>query len=131
MGDQDDRGIVQLRSLHSWGETLERLKDLVKARGLAVVAEVDHSGAASKVGLSMRPAVLVIFGNAKSGTPLMVASPSLALDLPLKALVSEDEEGTVWVSYNSPGYLQQRHDVPEELMRNIAGIEAIAAEVVL
>ena len=130
MGDQDDRGIVQLRSSHAWGETLERLRELVKARGLAIVAEVDHSGAAAKAGLSMRPSVLVIFGNAKSGTPLMVASPSLALDLPLKVLVSEDKEGTVWVSYNSPGYLQQRHDVPEELMRNIAGIEAIAEEVV-
>ncbi len=87
---------------------------------------IDHSGEAEKVGLHMPPTRLVIFGNPKAGTPLMLASPSVAIDLPLKILISEDAEGKVWISYNSPRYLAQRHQLPEDLLRNIAAVEAVA-----
>ena len=121
-------GMVHLRSARSVEEALARLKDAVQARGIAMVAEIDHSGAAAKAGLTMRPTKLLIFGSPKAGTPVMVASPTVALDLPLKGLVWEDAEGQVWVSYNSPEYLQQRHGIPQELVANIAGIRAIAEE---
>ena len=120
--------MVHLRSARSVEEALARLKDAVQARGIAIVAEIDHSGAAAKAGLAMRPTKLLIFGSPKAGTPVMVASPTVALDLPLKGLVWEDAEGQVWVSYNSPEYLQQRHGIPQDLVMNIAGIRAIAEE---
>ena len=123
-------GMVHLRSPHSVQETLARLKQAVQTRGIGIAAEIDHSGAAAQAGLTMRPTKLLIFGDPKSGTPLMVASPTLALDLPLKGLVWEDAEGQVWLSYNSPEYLQQRHGIPQELVANIAGIRAIAEETV-
>ena len=91
---------------------------------------IDHSGEAEKVGLKMRPTKVVIFGSPKGGTPLMVAAPTLAIDLPLKALVAEDENGKVWVTYNSPEYLQQRHSVPEDLIKNIVGAGALIAKAV-
>jgi len=91
---------------------------------------VDHSGEAQKVGLRMRPTKVLIFGSPKAGTPLMVAAPSLAIDLPLKALVAEDADGKVWVTYNSPEYLQQRHVVPAELIKNLAGAGALIAKAV-
>ena len=91
-------------------------------------ALIDHSGEAEKVGLKMRPTKLVIFGNPKAGTPLMLASPSSAIDFPLKILVWEDGQGKVWLSYNSPEYLRERHGLPQELMQNIAIIETLAAK---
>jgi uncharacterized protein (DUF302 family) len=130
MTDGAEKGMVHLRSPRSVEETLTRLKDVVRARGIGIAAEIDHSGAAAKAGLRMSPTKLLIFGNAKSGTPLMVACPTLALDLPLKGLVWEDTEGQVWLSYNSPEYLQQRHGIPEELLGNIAAIKGIAEETV-
>jgi uncharacterized protein (DUF302 family) len=125
-----DNGMVHLVSRYGAAETGKRLEDLVLARGLSILARIDHSGDAAKVGLTMQPAKLLIFGNPKAGTPLMVASPTLALDLPLKALVWEDVEGNVWLSYNSPEYLKQRHNVPDDLIKNIAGVRAIFEEVV-
>jgi uncharacterized protein (DUF302 family) len=125
-----DHGMVHLRSARSVPETLARLKELVQARGISVVAEIDHSGAAAQVGLTMRPTELLIFGNAKAGTPLMIACPTLALDLPLKALIWQDSEGQAWLSFNSPAYLQQRHGIPAELMPNISGIQGLAEEAV-
>jgi len=95
-----------------------------------VFALIDHSGEAEKVGMKMRPTKLMIFGNPKGGTPVMVAAPTVAIDLPLKALVSQDENGKVWVSYNSPEYLQQRHGVPEDLIKNIAVVGALVAKAV-
>jgi uncharacterized protein (DUF302 family) len=127
---EDNQGMVHLRSSRSVQETLTRLKNAVQARGIAIVAEVDHSGDAARAGLTMRPTELLIFGNPKSGTPLMVACPTLALDLPLKALVWQDAEGQAWLSYNSPEYLQRRHGIPEDLIGNIAGIRTIAEEAV-
>jgi uncharacterized protein (DUF302 family)/uncharacterized membrane protein YidH (DUF202 family) len=119
-------GILSKRSNYSVDETLERLKRTLQAKGVAIFAIVDHSGEAEKVGLKMPPTKLVIFGNPKAGTPLMLASPSIAIDLPLKILISEDREGKVWVSYNSGAYLQERHGLPKELLQNIAVVENLA-----
>ena len=123
-------GLLQVASPYTVDETLRRLESVLAERGVQVFALIDHSGEAEKVGLKMRPTKLVIFGNPKGGTPLMVAAPTLAIDLPLKALVAEDEGGKVWVSYNSPEYLQQRHGVPEDLMKNIAVAGAVVAKAV-
>jgi uncharacterized protein (DUF302 family) len=123
-------GLLQVASKYSVDETVGRLESILGERGLMVFAVVDHSGEAEKVGLKMRPTKLVIFGSPNGGTPLMVAAPTVAIDLPLKALVWEDIEGKVWVSYNSPEYLQQRHGVPEELIKNIAGAGALVAKAV-
>jgi len=122
-------GILNKRSNYSVDETLERLKRTLQAKGVTIFAIVDHSGEAEKVGLKMPPTKLVIFGSPKAGTPLMLAKPSSAIDLPLKILVWEDGEGKVWVSYNSPAYLAERHGLPEELLQNIAVVETLAAAV--
>lgn len=119
-------GIVDLRGHHSVDETVEKLKGILGARGVKLFAVVDHSGEAEKAGLEMPPTRLVIFGNPKAGTPLMQAAPTTAIDLPLKILVWQDAQGEVWVSYNSPAYLQQRHGFPQELIQNIAAVEALA-----
>jgi uncharacterized protein (DUF302 family) len=103
-------------------ESLQRLDALVKSRGLTVFAHIDFSVDAAKAGLRMPATQLLIFGNPKSGTPLMMASPSIALDLPLKALASEDAQGKVWLSYNAPEYLKQRHGLRNELINNISGM---------
>jgi len=121
-------GIVQRPSLHSVDETVERLKGALQSKGVTLFAEVDHSGEAEKVGMKMLPAKLLIFGSPRAGTPLMLASPSAAIDLPLKILISEDGSGKVWVSYNSPEYLRQRHGLPAELLPNIAVVETLAAK---
>jgi uncharacterized protein (DUF302 family) len=125
-----DNGLIHLSSPRTVLETLARLEAIVKSKGLAILARIDHSGDAAKAGLTLRPTKLLIFGNAKSGTPLMIASPSLAIDLPLKALVWQDDEGKVWLSYNSPNYLKERHAIPDNLLQNIAGIGAICLEAV-
>jgi uncharacterized protein (DUF302 family) len=123
-------GLLRVASPYSVEETLRRLESVLAERGVKVFAVVDHSGEAEKVGMKMRATKVVIFGNPKAGTPPMVAAPTLAIDLPLKALVSEDEKGKVWVSYNSPEYLQQRHGVPEDPIKNIAGAGALVAKAV-
>jgi uncharacterized protein (DUF302 family) len=123
-------GLLQVASKYGVEETVRRLESVLAERGVRVFALIDHSGEAEKVGMKMRATKLVIFGNPKGGTPVMVAVPTVAIDLPLKALVSEDEDGKVWVSYNSPEYLQQRHGVPEELMKNIAVAGALVAKAV-
>ena len=118
--------IVRLRSTHSFDETVARVKDALASKGIVLFAVIDHSGEAAKVGLKMPPTKLIIFGNPQAGTPLMLASPMIAIDLPLKILVSEDESGAAWISYNSPEYLQQRFDIPSNLLSNISGIEGLA-----
>jgi len=125
-----EKGIVHVPSKHSVPETVQRLDALVKSRGLTVFARIDFSGDADKIGLRMRPTQLLIFGNPQAGTPLMIASPSLALDLPLKALAWEDAQGTVWLSYNKPEYLKERHGLPDELMKNISAIGALVEKAV-
>src|SRR5580700_12351557 len=101
-----NKGIVNKPSKHSVEQTVEALTNILESKGVAVFALIDHSGEAGKVGLKMRPTKLLIFGNPTAGTPLMVASPSRAIDLPLKLLEWEDAQGTVWLSYNSPEYLR-------------------------
>jgi uncharacterized protein (DUF302 family) len=122
-----DRGIADLPSNHSVDETVERLQNIVRERGLTLFALVDHSGEADKVGLHMPPTKLVIFGSPKAGTPLMLAAPTVAIDLPLKILVWQDREGKTWVSYNTPEYLRERHGFPAELVANVAGVSAVAS----
>jgi uncharacterized protein (DUF302 family) len=118
-------GVLSIRSPYPHAETLERLDAAVVARGLKVFASVDHSGEAKRVGLMMQPATLLIFGNPTAGTPLMVASPLLALDLPLRALVWQDRAGTVWASYTDPEYLAVRYEIPPDLVKNIAAIKSL------
>jgi uncharacterized protein (DUF302 family) len=123
-------GLVQVPSRYSVDETLQRLQSAFAEKKLHVFAIIDHSGEAEKIGLKMRPTKVLIFGSPKGGTPLMVAAPSLAIDLPLKALVAEAADGAVSVTYNSPEYLQQRHGVPADLIKNLAGAGAVIAKAV-
>jgi uncharacterized protein (DUF302 family) len=123
-------GIIDTRSRYSVPETLARLQTILTEKGIKIFATVDHSGEAEKAGMAMRPTQLLIFGNPKGGTPLMVAAPRLAIDLPLKALAWQDDQDQVWLSYNSPEYLQQRHGFPAELVKNIAGIGALIQKAV-
>jgi uncharacterized protein (DUF302 family) len=125
-----NNGLIHLSSPYSVPETLSRLEKIVQSKGLTILARIDHSGDAAKVGLKMQPTELLIFGNPKSGTPLMIASPTAAIDLPLKALVWQDGDGNVWLSYNSPDYLKERHAIPDSLLPNIAGIGSICEETV-
>jgi len=121
-------GIVTIPSHQSVDVTIEKLEQILRTKGVKVFALIDHSGEAEKAGLHMRPTKLLIFGNPKAGTPLMVASPSSAIDLPLKILVAEDSEGKVWISYNDPAYLQARHGFPTDLVANIAVVQALATK---
>ena len=107
-------------------ETVDKLRTILQSKGVTLFALVDHSGEAEKVGLKMPPTKLLIFGNPKGGTPVMLASPSVAIDLPLKILVAEDSQGKVWISYNSPEYLKERHGLPQNLLSNIAVVETLA-----
>jgi uncharacterized protein (DUF302 family) len=120
-----DLGIVTQRSRHSVEETVQKLKEVLETKAIKLFAVIDHSGEAEAAGLFMRPTKLLIFGNPKAGTPVMVAMPAIALDLPLKILVSEDDEGRVWMSYNDPAYLQRRYDLPPALLKNISGVSAL------
>jgi len=130
MASTADNGIVQTPSNHSVDETVNRLKGILQAKGLTLFALVDHSGEAEKVGMKMRPTKLLIFGSPKGGTPVMMAAPSIAIDLPLKVLIWEDSQGKVWVSYNSPEYLAKRHAVPDALAKNVAGVGTLVQEIV-
>jgi uncharacterized protein (DUF302 family) len=121
-------GIIDIPSNHSVDQTVERLKGILEEKGVTLFALVDHSGEAEKSGMKMPPTKLLIFGSPKAGTPVMLAAPSIAIDLPLKILVWEDSQGKVWISYNSPAYLQQRHGVPPDLLKNIAVVETLAAK---
>jgi uncharacterized protein (DUF302 family) len=125
MAPTPDNGMQHLSSPYSVPETLKRVEALFQEKGLTIFCRVDHSGEAEKAGLKMQPTQLILFGSPKGGTPVMVASPTIAIDLPLKALIWEDAGGKVWVSYNSPEYLQQRHNVPGDLIKNISGAGAL------
>jgi uncharacterized protein (DUF302 family) len=120
-------GVISVPSKHSVDQTVEKLRALLQAKGVTIFALVDHSGEAEKAGMKMRPTKLLIFGTPKAGTPVMLAAPSSALDLPLKILIWEDAQGKVWLSYNSPEYLQQRHGIPAELLSNIAAAGTLTA----
>jgi len=109
-------------------ETVEKIKTLLQSKGIKLFAVIDHSGEAEAIGIKMPPTKLLIFGNPKGGTPLMLASPTVAIDLPLKLLVWQDARGDRWISYNSPQYLKDRHSLPDDLLKNIAVIEPLATE---
>jgi uncharacterized protein (DUF302 family) len=121
-------GIITQASNHPVEQTVEAIQRLLQARGVTLFALIDHSGEAEKVGLKMKPTKLLIFGSPKGGTPVMQAAPTSALDLPLKILVWEDAAGKVWLSYNDPAYLRQRHAIPEQLAQNISVVGKIVEE---
>jgi uncharacterized protein (DUF302 family) len=121
-------GMVTISGNHTVDETVGTVKSLLQSKGVTLFAVVDHSGEAAKAGLKMPNTKLLIFGNPKGGTPLMLATPSIAIDLPLKILVAEDGEGKVWISFNSPEYLAERHGLPQDLLANIAIVKALAAK---
>jgi len=123
-----NKGIIDKPSNHAVDETVEKVKNILQSKGATLFALVDHSGEAERVGMKMRPTKLLIFGSPKAGTPLMLAAPTIAIDLPLKLLVWEDGQGKVWISYNSLEYLKERHGLPQDLLQNIAAIETLAAK---
>ena len=125
MGDQAE-GIVNLPTQSSVDETITRLQAMLQEKSVQIFALIDHSGEAKRAGIEMRPTKLLIFGNPKAGTPLMLATPSIAIDLPLKLLVWEDAGGQVWISYNTPEYLQKRHALPQNLSDALGAVEALA-----
>jgi len=121
-----ESGMIAQKSSHSFDETVQKLLGLLQTRGITLFALVDHSGEAEKVGMRMNPTKLLIFGNPKAGTPVMIAAPTVAIDLPLKILVSEDAAGDVWTYCNSAEYLRRRHGLPEEFMGVLAVAEKLA-----
>ena len=123
-------GLIHTSSPRSVPETVQRLRAILESKGLTIFALIDHSGEAAKVGMQMKPTQLLIFGSPKGGTPVMLAAPTVAIDLPLKALVWEDPQGKVWITQNSPEYLQQRHNIPADLVKNLAGAGALIAKAV-
>ncbi len=123
-------GLIRVGSRFSVDETVRRLQGAFAEKGLQVFALIDHSGEAEKVGLKMPPTRVLIFGSPKAGTPLMLAAPSLAIDLPLKVLVAQDAEDQVTVTYNDPEYLRERHGFPAEQTKNLAGAGALIAKAV-
>jgi uncharacterized protein (DUF302 family) len=122
-------GLISKLSAHSVDETVRKLTEILEAKDVKLFALVDHSGEAAQAGLSMPPTKVLIFGNPKAGTPVMLASPSSAIDLPLKILIAEDPSGKTSVSYNSPGYLTQRHGIPQELLPNLEVIELLVSQI--
>ncbi len=121
-----NEGIVAVPSTHGVDDTVDAVRRVLHAKGVTLFAVIDHSGEARKVGLEMPPTKLLIFGDPTAGTPLMVASPSIALDLPLKLLVAEDASGAVWISYSAPTFLEARHGLPHELTPTLAAVVALA-----
>ena len=119
-------GLVSIPTEKSVDQAVEALEQILREKGIKLFAKIDHSGEAELAGMRMRPTRLLIFGNPKAGTPLMNAAPSIAIDLPLKILIAEDAGGKVWITYNSPAYLQARHALPAELLPNIAVLESLA-----
>lgn len=127
---QSAEGVVTKACPRSVAEAVDRLRQLIDAHGLVLFAVIDHSGEAIRAGLQMTDTKLVIFGSPKAGTPVMVAAPLAALDLPLKLLIWEDGDSAVWVSYNSPAYLAERHHLGDELRARLEPIDAISDAVV-
>lgn len=128
MTQRTSNGIIDIPSNYTVDQTVEKLKGILQAKGAILFGLVDHSGEAEKAGMKMPPTKLLIFGNPKAGTPVMLAAPTSAIDLPLKILVREDAQGKVWVTYNSPQYLQERHGIPQQLLPTVAVVETLAAK---
>ena len=126
MNEGADNGIIEIPSKHSVDDAVQKLKAMLEAKGVTLFALIDHSGEAAKAGMLMPPTKLLIFGSPRAGTPVMLAAPTSAIDLPLKVLVRQDAQGKVWLSYNSPQYLRRRHEIPQALLSNIAAVETLA-----
>ena len=129
-GVSPPEGIVSRPSAYSVRQTVARIEQTLTSKGITLFELIDHSGEAERVGLTMQEAKLLVFGNPRAGTPLMIASPLMALDLPLKALVWRDAQGQVWVSYTSPAWLAHRHGIPSDLAAAIAGMEPLIASAI-
>ena len=123
-------GLISHASPYSVPETLDRLEAILRAKSITVFARIDHSGEAAKVGLTMPPTQLLIFGNPKGGTPIMLAAPLAAIDLPLKALAWQDTDGKVWLSFNDPHYLQSRYDLRDDVLKPISGLEILIRQAI-
>lgn len=130
LNTEQDNGLIHLKSTYSVSETMTRLEAALKERGVRLFAGIDHSAMAAEVGLKMRPTQVLLFGNPRGGTPMMLAAPTLAIDLPFKALVWEDSTGQVWLTYNAPEYLANRHGVPQSLVGNLNGLADLLQEAV-
>jgi uncharacterized protein (DUF302 family) len=126
MAAEKNGGLINIPSNHSVDKTVEKLEAILQLKGIKLFALIDHSGEAIKAGMKMPPTKLLVFGNPKAGTPVMLAAPSSAIDLPLKILIWEDAQGKAWVTYNSPAYLQERHNIPVELLPSVSVIETLA-----
>jgi uncharacterized protein (DUF302 family) len=122
-------GLIVVRSSHDPAETMDRLVAEIKAKGLTVFARIDHAAGAKEVGLSLRPTELVIFGNAKGGTPLMQSNQEIGIDLPLKALVWQDTTNVTWISYNDPAWLAKRHGLGHEVEAPVKAMTAMLGAV--
>jgi uncharacterized protein (DUF302 family) len=122
---ENEHGMECVASPHDFAATVAKLESILKAKGLMIFAKIDFSGDAKRAGLEMAPTQMLIFGSPKAGTPIMVAAPSAALDLPLKVLIAQDSNGKVWLSYNSPEYLAERHAIPAALVQNISGVRGL------
>ena len=120
-------GLTTIRSNYGPRETMDRLEAAVKSKGLTVFARVDHAAGAAEVGLPLRPTEVLIFGNARGGTPLMQAMQTTGIDLPLKALVWQDESGSTWLSYNDPAWLARRHGLGQEVEVTVSALSAALA----
>jgi uncharacterized protein (DUF302 family) len=125
----NNHGMVHITTRHSVEEALGKLQTILKTKGIPIFALVDHSGEAAKVGMEMHPTKLLIFGNPKGGTPLMLAAPTIAIDLPLKILIWEDDQGKIWVTYNTVEYLTERHQLAADLAQNTGFLANLAATV--
>lgn len=123
-----NNGLIDKPSEHSVDEIVTRLTQILQAKGVTLFALIDHSGEAAKAGIEMPPTKLLIFGNPTAGTPLMLAAPRSAIDLPLKLLVWQDTTAKVWVTYNSPQYLRERYGLPDGLLETLAVVEALATK---
>ena len=128
MNPHPDNGLTILHSPHSVDTAVTTLTGILAAKGIKLFALVDHSGEAARVGLTMRPTKLLLFGDPKAGTPVMLAAPTSAIDLPLKILVAQAEDGSTRITYNTPAYLGTRHHIPADLLKNLSGIEPLAAK---
>src|SRR5690349_11443070 len=122
-------GIISISSQHSVDEAVRRLERMLDSKGLKIFAVVDHSGEAQKAGLQMPNTKLIIFGSPKAGKPLMIAAPTIAIDLPLKILVWEDTDARTWITYNDPEFLSNRHGLPPDLAQTLAGVRALAENI--
>ncbi|MGV3000838.1 DUF302 domain-containing protein [Vibrio sp. E150_018] len=125
-----DSGLVQVQSQHSVQETSDKLVKVLNSKGMTVFAQVDHAAGAKKVDIELRPTQVIIFGNPKVGSPLMACQQSVAIDLPQKALISEDESGKVWLTYNDPKYLASRHQIQgcDEVLNKVSNALASFAK---